>query len=361
MTTLPARTPHGAPVTGTPAEVAAAPRTVPPAPEAAPDVPAGGGGGAPLRVLYVAGMPRSGSTLLERMLGALPGVCGLGEVVWLWSRGVRENARCGCGEHFWDCPFWQGVGEQAFGGWSNVDPDRMDHLRRRVDDVKYVGQLLVGRGRRGFRDELAEYTDAFRRVYAAARDVSGAEIVIDSSKHTSLAYCLRHVDDLDLRMVHLVRDSRGVAYSWTKKVRAPEFTARPTYMARLTPARIALLWNGHNVLIEVPRLFGTKTLLLRYEAFAEDPRPALAAVQRLVGLDPGTAPLDFVGDGWADLAPSHSVSGNPMRFTSGRIPLRRDDAWRSSFPVRQRRLVTAMTAPVAGLLGYRPSRGGSGR
>ncbi|HEY4605248.1 MAG TPA: hypothetical protein VIH08_13030, partial [Blastococcus sp.] len=37
----------------------------------------------PLRVLYLAGIGRSGSTLLERILGEVPGICSLGEVVFL--------------------------------------------------------------------------------------------------------------------------------------------------------------------------------------------------------------------------------------------------------------------------------------
>jgi hypothetical protein len=314
----------------------------------------------PIRVLYVAGMPRSGSTLLERLIGALPGVCGLGEVVWLWSRGVREGARCGCGEGFHDCPFWTEVGKRAFSGWSTVDPDRMEYLHRRVDDVKYIPQLVAKVGRRGFRAELLEYVEAYRRIYRAARDVSGAEVIVDSSKHTSLAYCLRYADDLDLRLLHLVRDSRGVAYSWTKTVRAPEFTKRATYLPRSSPARVALLWNGHNLLIQVPRLLGTPSLLLRYESVADDPRSALAGVQRFLGL-PDSDALPFLGDGWADLGSTHSVAGNPMRFSTGRIPLRRDEEWRTAFPAGQRRLVTAMTLPVAGLLGYQPHRAGASR
>ena len=64
------------------------------------------------RVLYLGGFGRSGTTLVERLLGELPGVCALGEVVHLWQRDIRDDERCGCGVRFSACPFWQSVGER---------------------------------------------------------------------------------------------------------------------------------------------------------------------------------------------------------------------------------------------------------
>src|SRR5450755_566845 len=73
------------------------------------------------RVVYLGGLGRSGTTLLERLLGELPGVCSVGEVVHLWQRGIAEAERCGCGEPLPGCPFWRKVGEIAFGGWAHAD------------------------------------------------------------------------------------------------------------------------------------------------------------------------------------------------------------------------------------------------
>ena len=81
-------------------------------------------------VLYVGGLGRSGSTLLDRMLGRLDDVWSVGELVHLWERGLKENNRCGCGRCFADCPFWRRVGEVAFGGWDTLDADEVLALRR---------------------------------------------------------------------------------------------------------------------------------------------------------------------------------------------------------------------------------------
>jgi hypothetical protein len=42
-----------------------------------------------------------------------------------------------------------------------------------------------------------------------------------------------------------------------------------------------------------------------------------------------------------------------MRFTVGRVPLRHDEAWRTALPPRQRRVVSALTAPLLRAYGYR--------
>jgi hypothetical protein len=54
----------------------------------------------PVRVLYIGGLGRSGSTLLDRMIGQLPGFFSAGEIREVWQQGLRENRPCGCGTPF---------------------------------------------------------------------------------------------------------------------------------------------------------------------------------------------------------------------------------------------------------------------
>ena len=76
-----------------------------------------------MKVLYVAGSGRSGSTIVDNILGQLDGVGRVGEVRFLWERGMLEDRTCGCGAAFSACPFWRAVLERAFGGPAGVDPD----------------------------------------------------------------------------------------------------------------------------------------------------------------------------------------------------------------------------------------------
>ena len=74
-------------------------------------------------MLFIGGLGRSGTTLLERLLGQLPGTLPLGEVAHLWERDIRDDERCACGARFSMCEFWQRVGESAFGGWDKVSEE----------------------------------------------------------------------------------------------------------------------------------------------------------------------------------------------------------------------------------------------
>ncbi len=303
------------------------------------------------RVVFLGGLGRSGTTLLERMLGEVPGVCTLGEVVHLWQRDVRDNESCACGETFADCLFWREIGERAFGGWHNVDVDTVLRLRDRVERTRYIPALAVPRLARPRVAEIRSYADYYARVYKAAAEATGASVIVDSSKHSALAYCLRW-SGMDLRVVHMVRDSRGVAYSWTKHVDRPEAGDE---MTRYSPARAAMLWNAHNAAFGLLDFCGVPVRRLRYESLISSPRETIASIAAFAGIDLIPGDLTFVGDDRVKLGVCHSAAGNPMRFVTGEIPLRHDDAWVAALPPRQRLVVGAITAPMLGAYGYRIS------
>lgn len=307
------------------------------------------------RVVYLAGLGRSGSTLLERLLGEMPGACPAGEVVHLWLRGIRQGERCACGQPLPCCPFWTQVGQAAFGGWHQVDVDRIIRLRARVDRSRFLPHLASAALRRRLQPALDEYVRYYQRLYAAIGQVSGAPVVIDSSKHASLAFCLRSNPGLDLRVIHLVRDPRAVAYSWGKAVDRPE-AASGSQMPTYPPASAALRWNLQNSALQLLSQLGTPTLRVRYEDFTAAPAATLGRIAAFAGLPAGPEfsflDTDDHGRWWADLGATHTAAGNPMRFTTGRIAIRHDDTWQTAMMAGSRRTVTALTLPLLTRYGY---------
>jgi hypothetical protein len=168
-------------------------------------------------VLYIGGWGRSGSTLLDRVLGQLPGFAAVGELRELWQRGVQEDRPCGCGEPFHACPFWTEVGRQAYGGWDRLDLDEVLRLRYSLDRGWTAPMLIGPRTPRRFEARLRRYLEILGPLYRAIAQASGASVVVDSSKLPMHAALLRRIP-LDVRVVHLVRDSRGVVFSWQKQV-----------------------------------------------------------------------------------------------------------------------------------------------
>ncbi len=304
-----------------------------------------------VRVLFIGGLGRSGTTLLERVLGELPTVAPLGEIVHMWRRDVLDDERCACGQPFSQCPFWTEVGNRAYGGWANLDVPRVLALQQAVDRTRFIPKLAARKLDERTRADVTEYVGHYERVYAAAAQAAGASVVIDSSKNASLAYNLRWSTGIDLKVLHVVRDARGVAYSWTKQVARPE-TDGHEEMTRYSPSRSAVLWNAHNTAFALLGRRGIDVRRLRYEELIADPVATTAALAQWLGVPAGPAELAYLSDGKVQLGACHSAAGNPMRFKTGVLELRRDDAWRTELPGGQRRLVGAMTAPWLGRYGY---------
>lgn len=305
--------------------------------------------GAPV-VIYIGGSGRSGSTLLDRMLGQISGLCSTGELARLWDLGLRDNQLCGCGEPVRSCPFWTEVGNRAFGGWDRLDLGWVLALHAHVRRHRNLPLLLAGAAAPGFRRKVNEYTGLLTSLYTAIAEVSGCPVVVDSSKEPAYAFLVREAFRSDVRLVHLVRDSRGVAFSWTKRVLVPDQPER--YLPRYNPARMALRWVGYNAVLELLPVRPSPTMLLRYEDLVADPDREVSRVLDLVGdvVSPG---LPVQGEGrQVHLAASHTVAGNPMRFSQGATELKVDDAWRTGMPRRQRMAVSALSAPALVRYGY---------
>lgn len=311
-------------------------------------------------VVYILGAGRSGSTLLERMLGCLPGFVNVGELVGLFRRIVVQDQRCGCGEPFSGCPFWQAVGEHAFGGWDPSTVAEVAGLQDRVARQRNLLRLTVpALAGQEHRTELARYEDVQRRVYRAIAEAAGADVVVDSSKWPAPAVALRQADGLDLRLLHLVRDVRGVSYSWAKSdVARPHVTnAGPQLMSSFSAGRTAARWTLTETEAAWLGRVTQRAATVRYEDLVEQPRATLAGALSALGFDAGLADGLAIEGSVMTLPPSHGIGGNPSRFTTGEVTLHVDDAWRGRLSRRDR--VLATTIGIGPLLGHRylrPSR-----
>ncbi len=294
----------------------------------------------PTTVAYIGATGRSGSTLLARVLGASPQACSVGELCWIWNYGLISNRPCGCGEPFRSCPFWSEVGQAAYGGWDNIDPQALNQVRRDLVSTKALPSLW----RRGIGADprLPGYTRTLGELYAAISRVSGAPVVVDNSKQVPAALVAAMVPGIDLRLVHLVRSVHGVAYSWVKHVRRDDMGGEE--MRRRPPARTALRWSVDNAMFERMAGRGLPRLLVHYDDFVADARQETVRVLDFLGV-PDPDP-QFVGPDWAEFQTEHSVWGNPIRDRTGRQAIRKDDGWRSGLSRLDRAVVSTVAAPA---------------
>jgi hypothetical protein len=304
-----------------------------------------------VRVVYIAGASRSGSTLLAMLLGTIPGCVSVGEVRHLWRRGVEHDQLCGCGERFSSCPFWSEVGDRAFGGWDLARSRRMLALQSRVDRFRRLPALALLRVASRRRALVDEYLEATSRIYDAAAEVAGSSTVIDSSKSASFALLLGRMQGVDASILHLVRDSRAVAHSWTRRRAMPEVTDREEYMATFGPFKAAAMWAGSNGALDViDRTSSVPSVRLRYEEMVRGSSAQLRALAGALGID--EAAVSSLAGPEVPLTVQHTVAGNPARFARGGVVLRPDDEWRHTMRSRDRRAVEMLTWPLLARYGY---------
>lgn len=302
-----------------------------------------------VRILYIAAGYRSGSTIIERILGQSSALFAAGEVYRIWSCGFLENWLCGCGKPFRDCGLWRKVCEAAWESGKCADPAEMDLLRNELCHPRLISL------RAWFRPDLerasckvATYVDAMIKLYRAIHRVTGCRVVIDSSKSSVYPYYLMRSEQADVYVVHLVRDPRAVAYSWQRK---KFLIQKGDYFRRIPPTRVALSWIGtHSATSHLYSKNRGRYLRVRYEDFARHPREWLSRILNMVG-ESGQS-LPFIEDSAVRLAAGHGIGGNSVRFDNGTVRLIADDEWKRNLSLSNRIWIGTLTMPLLLKYGY---------
>ncbi len=307
-----------------------------------------------MAVVFIVGWQRSGSTLLDRLAGQLDGFFATGELRGLWKRALVEGSRCGCGRSVEDCPAWSESLLLAGLGPSNISPTKVAQLQDRVLRWRSMWRIL-GRppawlGRSSDQKAWVEIADHMYRSIAIA---TGREVLVDSSKVPIDAALLSLLPSVEPYYVHLVRDPRGVAYSWTRR-KALVGAAKPGQMRTHSAWWSTLHWTAWNLAAEMIRhRYRDRFLLVRYEDFIKDPCETLS---NILALTRRRSDIGFVKEQTVRLDPHHMVWGNPSRQRQGWIELTEDDEWVTAMARGQKFIVDLIAAPLLRRYGYRFSR-----
>ena len=302
-----------------------------------------------MKVLYIGGTGRTGSTLIDRILGSAPGWFSGGELAFLWRHGLVAGGLCACGSELQQCEVWAPVLDKV-GKGSPIDAQRMVDLRRRFWSVHLPLLALPGAKERRL-DALEEFPEVVERLYNAVGEVTGCRVFVDSSKEPHYSMILRERTDLDIRFLHLVRDPRAIGHSWSRR-RSETGLRDAVEMERRSPLKTTGYFNVSNLAAEhFWRDEPGRYLRVRYEDFVENPQKWLARIAEFMGEE-----LDLRGvlDGaMFTPGPTHTVWGNPNRFDDQPRPIRRDDAWRREQPKLTSLFLSVSNFPVSSRYGYR--------
>jgi hypothetical protein len=304
------------------------------------------------RVLYICGWGRSGTTIVDRVLGAVPGFVSVGELRSLWDADPTVQ-RCGCGAAVARCPLWGPI-LSSMSAASGYTPRTVLSMRDEVARSRHLLRLRwAAHHPRRTIPPVASYGDVLEGIYRVVLASTGSGIVIDSSKHPAEALLLAGRPNVDLTVLHLVRDPRGVAYSWNRggseAVPAGGSGDRPPRRGAVSSSAWWTAWNGATEALIRP-LLGSRYISLRYEDVMADPRQQLGnVIQRLGG---SIADLPLVNGNEIVLGPSHTVAGNPSRMRTGPMHLATDRQWETKMTSADTWRATLPAIPLMRYYGY---------
>jgi hypothetical protein len=301
-----------------------------------------------VKCVCIVSAERSGSTLLDMLLGSVDGFFSGGELRYLWERGLIQRRRCGCGLEVSECVVWSKV--LAAPRLSHLDPVEVVRWQHSVARIRHTRRLLKAAGPLARDPKLSRLIETMTALYEETARVTGARVIVDSSKRPADAALTTLLPGVQTYVVHLVRDPRGVAYSRGRRKPELDHERRPE-MARRNVAHSGAIWLWLNAVASIIPRFAPAVpfVRVRYEDLVAQPEAALSRILTFIDEPTATPPVQ---DRVATLRPNHTVSGNPCRFSTGKVEIRLDDEWRMAMGRATWCAATAISLPLIRRYGY---------
>ncbi|MPZ16996.1 MAG: hypothetical protein GEV06_03640 [Luteitalea sp.] len=287
------------------------------------------------QLVYVAGYGRSGSTLLDIVLGNHPQIFGAGELTWLFRASLTDRP-CSCGQPLSACPVWAPVVSRVANSHPGLTLSQAAKLTLEAERLF------------GTRADLEQYVALWQTVCRAILEVTGRPILVDSTKSSRLAAnrlpILAECLGVPVKILHVVRDPRAVMWSvgrGSNRGLEGRGIGRP-YGGM---ARGLAGWMFSNYVADRTRrrFDPSASKLVRYEDFTRSPTEVLAELGEFLGVDLGVVDRDLQQG--VSFDPGHGVAGNRMRRQGG-ITLKRDLEWQERLPPPAR-LLALLARPQA--------------
>ncbi len=254
-----------------------------------------------IKIIYIAGDGRSGSTLLDAILSNIKDSISVGECHRFWVRFYEKETLCGCRKKIEDCELWSQIDTQLKIKFSEYN---QDVFKQQVKEIQYyknfkrIPKLIKSK-------KWQLFSEVVKTFYGLIASITGKDIIIDSSKSMSWAYLLYHLDFCDFRVIHLERNLVAVANSWKKDVILPEYHSKRVMMPKKTNILILKSWFKIKILARFLRK-SSNYLYVSYEKLCENPKRCLLTIQTSIEESFEISSLNYNCN--------HAIGGNPMRI-----------------------------------------------
>lgn len=303
-----------------------------------------------VKVLYIGSLNRSGSTLVTKYLNEIEGFFSVNEIVFIGLHGLRNDFVLGNGEKFSENTIWQKILKKAYG--TTPHWQELAFFENNIHkDLGLPGSYLTSPPEDN--DKVTHYQENIAKLYQAIVDVTQCKVIVDSSKSPDYAYLLATIDLIDLRILHLTRDFRGVYFSHTKKVQRKDVATDSTNQVYMRKSSLReFLTTSYLVSIKFFLLQrkNIKYLRLRYEDFCRLPEAFTQKVLAFVDT-PSALPAAESQHQIRLKEDNLGIWGNPMRMEN-EIRIRQDQQWKDKLPTGKKAIMSFFLAPLAKLYGY---------
>lgn len=299
-----------------------------------------------VKVLYIAGSGRSGSTILGKILGQVDGFFFAGELCKIWRYGLMENRFCGCGVPFKDCSFWNDIIHEAFGGLNKIDGRQIYELRQKSAYMRHIPLLFLPGGKLLLTSTLNKFSDILKKLYQAIQSHTNCRVIVDCSKTAPYGHVLQSINSIDLYVVHMIRDPRGVAFAKLEKKLYQRGDGKPIYAGQSGIFRSSVYWDIQNYATEIFwEQYKDRYLRIYYEDFASNTKETVFKIVDMV--KEKMSGLRFVSHQNVFLDKNtHTAAGNPVRFNSGVVEIKPDLVWTKEMANNKQILTKLFTWPL---------------
>ena len=303
------------------------------------------------KAIYIMGAGRSGSTIFDLLLGSGATTVSCGELCHLHTAGWLKNEFCACGTPVGECAFWLEVRALLKADAKCLDANEFIECQKRLERTR---SLLKPKALRQ-NSEFESYLHTLSSLYNAISTASGKPVIIDSSKKHVRALYGSMLKDVDFYVIHLVRDSRGVAWSKAKSLKKDMAAGVQSDQNPKPVTDTAQQWLIANILSSlVARRTGKRCIRIRYEDFVSDPVATLKQVESFAEVD--LADSIECATGKRAVAASHAVAGNRLRMKKD-LSLKPDMEWTEKLDANQERAVWRRTSWLLKRYGYQRTPG----
>jgi len=296
-----------------------------------------------IKVVYLTGFWFSGATILGRSLKSSEDVIYVGEIRDYWTKGLKKNEKCSCGERFENCSFWTKVTDEYISSFPSDDIEKISKDLSELEKTKNYFKLrkfIKTKDDNYIRQLLETYLKHTEKLYESISKVSGKNIIVDSSRLPSRLLALSLSTKIELFPIYMIRDPRGVVNSLIKK----DF--RNFGEIKNSTFKHILTWNIKNLLSldSVNKLNSTDSLYLWYKNFTKNPAQILEKIKKRLNCK-----LNYEeenGKVSIHLEPGHVFTGNRSRHDTGKITISEDTKWKQELNWHRKVIVSVTSLPL---------------